>query len=72
MLRSDATAEESLACMRARNKLGIAMAEIINMIATTIRSSINEKPLAFGVVLVGPAIIKIPRHEGHRLLSMHR
>jgi hypothetical protein len=33
--------------MRARIKLGIAMAAMIRMIATTISSSISEKPLCF-------------------------
>jgi hypothetical protein len=39
------TAEDSLAAMRARNKLGIAIAAIIRMIATTINNSIRENPL---------------------------
>ena len=32
------------AAILARNRLGIAMAAMINMMATTIRSSIREKP----------------------------
>ena len=47
MVRSELTAEDSLAAMRARSRFGIAMAAIIRMIATTIRSSINEKPFCF-------------------------
>src|SRR5258708_35069824 len=44
MVRSEAAAEESLAAIRARIRLGIAIAAMIRIIATTIRSSINEKP----------------------------
>src|ERR1700719_1611469 len=44
MVRIEATAEDSLAAIRARSKLGIAIAAMIRMIATTIRSSIREKP----------------------------
>src|SRR6266852_3532036 len=46
-MRSEATAEASLARRRERRKLGIAMAEMIKMIDTTISSSIREKPLCF-------------------------
>src|SRR5580658_5961667 len=46
MVRSEVAADESLAAIRARIKLGIAIAAMIRMIATTIRSSISEKPLA--------------------------
>ena len=44
MLRIDATAEDSLAAIRARNRFGMAMAAMIRMMATTINNSINEKP----------------------------
>jgi hypothetical protein len=37
-------AAASFAAMRARRKLGIAIAAIIKMIATTIKSSISENP----------------------------
>src|ERR1700691_3933791 len=40
-------ADESLAAMRARIRLGIAMAAITRIIATTINSSISEKPFCF-------------------------
>src|SRR2546426_11917162 len=46
-MRSEATAEASLARRRERRKLGIAMAEMIKMTDTTISSSIREKPLCF-------------------------
>src|SRR5580692_6547262 len=44
MVRSEAAPDESLAAIRARIKLGIAIAAMIRMIATTISSSISEKP----------------------------
>src|SRR5580698_2166596 len=47
MVRSEVAADESLAAMRAWIKLGIAIAAMIRMIATTIRSSISEKPFRF-------------------------
>src|SRR5579871_7031044 len=39
-VRMEATADDSFADMRARNRFGIAMAAIIRMMATTINSSI--------------------------------
>jgi hypothetical protein len=45
MLRTAAAAEDSLAAILARSKFGMAIAAMINMIATTISNSINEKPL---------------------------
>src|SRR5580700_6853901 len=44
MVCSEAAADESLAAIRARIRLGIAIAAMIRMIATTISSSISEKP----------------------------
>src|ERR1700693_2214085 len=46
-MRTEAAADESWAAIRARIKFGIAMAAMIRMIATTINSSISEKPLCF-------------------------
>jgi len=46
-VRREPTDEASLAAMRDRSKLGIAIAAMIRMIATTINSSISEKPLDF-------------------------
>jgi hypothetical protein len=40
----EATAEASLACIRALIRFGIAIAAMIRMIATTISNSIREKP----------------------------
>src|SRR5580693_8340976 len=44
MVCSEAAADESLAAIRARIRLGMAMAAMIRMMATTISSSISEKP----------------------------
>src|SRR5437899_1435119 len=43
-LRNEATAEASLAAIFERSRFGMAIAAIIRMIATTIKSSIREKP----------------------------
>ena len=47
IVRTEPTAEDSFAAIFERSKLGIAMAAMIKMIATTIKSSIREKPLCF-------------------------
>src|SRR5690242_12582245 len=52
MVRSELTADDSLAAIRARSKFGIAMAAMIRMIATTISNSINEKPFCFRILVV--------------------
>src|SRR5579863_5419272 len=44
MVCSEAAADESLAAIRARIRFGIAIAAMIRMMATTISSSISEKP----------------------------
>jgi hypothetical protein len=44
-VRSEATADDSLAAMRERRKLGTATAAMIRMMATTINSSMSENPL---------------------------
>src|SRR5215467_10680546 len=44
MARSEPTAEASSAEIRARKRLGMAIAAMIKMIATTIKSSISENP----------------------------
>src|SRR5579872_441377 len=45
MVRIPATAAASFALILARCKLGIAIAAMIRIMATTISNSINEKPL---------------------------
>jgi len=42
-------ADDSFADILARSRLGIAMAAMINMIATTISNSINENPVCFRI-----------------------
>src|ERR1700678_678736 len=58
MERTDAAAEESLAAILARIKLGIAIAAMIRMIATTISSSISEKPFCFRISIF-PSYVSI-------------
>jgi hypothetical protein len=60
-----AAAEDSLAAILARSRLGIAMAAMIRMIATTINSSISEKPFVrnarmFGLLLRLPPLMMAP------------
>src|ERR1700686_2226043 len=43
-VRSEATADASLAAIFERSRFGIAIAAMIKIIATTISNSINEKP----------------------------
>src|SRR5260370_23621146 len=54
-------AAASLAETRARSRLGIAMAAMIPMIATTIRSSIRVKPPAVLRTFLRPALPSIAR-----------
>src|ERR1700747_204749 len=56
MVRSEETAEDSFAAILARSKLGMAMAAMIRIIATTISNSIREKPrcLPIGLVTKNP------------------
>ena len=56
-------ADDSLAEMRARNKFGMAMAAMIRMIATTISSSISEKP--FCLFLIVFRLSEIYANSGH-------
>jgi hypothetical protein len=49
MVRTAAAAAYSLATMRERKKLGTAIAAMIRMIATTIKSSMSENPLFLGI-----------------------
>src|SRR5215469_3907705 len=50
MVRSEDTAEDSFAAIFARSKLGMAMAAMIRIIATTISNSIREKPRCLFIV----------------------
>src|SRR5438046_3001674 len=51
MVRTELTADDSLAAIRARSRFGIAMAAMIRMIATTISNSISEKPFCFRIIV---------------------
>src|ERR1700691_4911968 len=55
---SEAAADESLAAIRARSRLGIAMAAMIRMMATTISSSISEKPFCFRISIFPQAYFR--------------
>ena len=50
MVRTVAAAEDSLAAILARSRLGIAIAAMTRMIATTINNSISENPFCSNVV----------------------
>src|SRR5271156_4289078 len=52
MVRSEPTADVSLAAIRERSRLGMAMAAMIRMIATTISNSISEKPFCLRMLLL--------------------
>src|SRR6266478_5013505 len=54
MARREATAEASLAAMRERIRLGMAIAAITKITTTTINSSIREKPVCFERICSGP------------------
>src|SRR5690242_13891528 len=59
-VRSEPTAEAWLAAIFDRNRFGMAMAAIIRMIATTIKSSINEKPFCLLRIELIPPKAPIP------------
>src|SRR5438270_5024165 len=50
--RTEAAAEDSLAAILARSRFGMAIAAMIKMIATTISSSINEKPFCLRILVL--------------------
>src|SRR6266480_3631537 len=58
IVRTEPTAEDSLAAILDRSKFGIAMAAMIKMIATTIKSSIREKPFSF--FMKSPSGFEVP------------
>src|SRR6516164_5926916 len=51
-VRSEPTAEAWFAAIFDRNRLGMAIAAIIRMIATTIKSSMSEKPFCFLPIII--------------------
>src|ERR1051325_1933789 len=58
MVRTEPTAEDSFAAILDRSKFGMAMAAMIKMIATTIKSSIREKPFCF--FILSPSGFEVP------------
>ena len=46
-MRTEPTADASLAAIRDRKRFGIAIAAMIKIIATTINNSISENPVCF-------------------------
>src|SRR3954447_133406 len=69
MVRIELTADDSFAAIRARSRLGIAIAAMIKMIATTISNSIKEKPFCFRIILFVPLFYSHRDHE--QLYSCH-
>src|ERR1700722_19038880 len=63
IVRTDPTAEASLAAIRARSRFGIAMAAMIKMIATTISNSMSEKPFWFFFIVS-------PRSQAPKLICV--
>src|SRR4029078_4092215 len=59
MVRTELTADDSLAAIRARSRFGIAMAAMIRMIATTISNSISEKPFCFRISIFSPKVFVV-------------
>jgi hypothetical protein len=67
MERLEPTAEASFAAMRARSKFGIAMAAMIKIIATTIKSSIKENPFCLLVNLLLNGVSPGSLRAGHEI-----
>src|SRR5690349_11742376 len=64
MVRNDPTADDSLADIRARIRFGMAIAAMIRMMATTISSSISEKPFCFCIYYFLPGTVAgVPRPQ---------
>src|SRR5579863_1403019 len=60
MVRSELTADASLAEIRARSKFGMAIAAMIRIIATTIKSSMREKPFSELRIIFSPVSSQEP------------
>src|ERR1700719_2590320 len=65
MVRSPAAADESLAAILARIRLGIAIAAMIRMMATTISSLISEKPFCFRISIFSSFVSFVRFQSGH-------
>src|SRR4029077_11247667 len=62
MVRTEPTADDSLAAIFERSKFGMAIAAMIRMIATTISNSIREKPFCFFMMLNLLELFLMPEH----------
>lgn len=71
-VRSAAAAEASLAAILDLNKFGTAIAAMIRMIATTISSSINEKPFCFFIFCPLSKEFESLSHSSHIPISAGR
>src|SRR4029077_7964311 len=69
-VRSEPTAEAWLAAIFDRNRFGMAMAAIIKIIATTIKSSISEKPFCL-FRMMSPLIVQ-RSHRGSTFVVQAR
>src|SRR5882724_1919568 len=65
-----ATAEASLADMRELRKLGMAIAAMIKIIATTIRSSMSENPVCLFLIRGHQPAIVLPRMTSLNLFTL--
>src|SRR5262245_47093878 len=63
MVRMEPMAEASLPDMRARSRPGTAIAAMMPMIATTIRSSIRVKPSDFRIFIHSPWLRRLLPYE---------
>src|SRR5215469_3655266 len=62
MARTAAAAEDSFAAILARSRFGMAMAAMIRMIATTMSSSISEKPFCCRIVQPHAHLLQLTHH----------
>src|SRR5215472_5067631 len=69
MVRTEDTADDSLAAIFARNRFGMAIAAMIRMIATTISNSIREKPRCF--LILSPSNLP-PCRRAHPLIQARK
>jgi hypothetical protein len=67
MVRSEPTADASLAAILERSNLGMAIAAMIKMIATTISNSISVNPLS-RFFMASPVSMTIPGSSGFLLI----
>jgi hypothetical protein len=78
-VRTELAADDSFAEILARSRFGMAMAAMIRIIATTISSSIREKPLCSLITLSSPFLdgsvrmfTLLERHTSRKLQIFYR